>query len=321
MQQKRSIFGPLLLIATGVIWLLVKAGTIPVGNLWALTHVWPFLLIAAGVGILLRPYSSYTTILIDLLIIGGLVYAIVNAPKYKWDNPSLAFVGDGEIFMGPGEPGSGKVITKTYSDFDGFHAVEINYPAEVNIEQGKVESVTIEAEDNLLPYLNVEVQGGTLNIYYKKTGEKHINPTEPVIITITVKDLDEIDFSSAGKLTAKNLKADDLDVSLNGAGEMKLLDLDVKNLKVRLSGAGDLTVSGTADMLDVHISGVGSFNGEDLEAQTADVSLSGAGSATVWVAENLDASVSGVGSVSYYGDPSVSKNVSGVGSVKSLGDK
>ena len=50
MQQKRSLFGPLLLIAAGVIWLLIRAGTIPSSNLWALTYIWPFLLIAAGIG-------------------------------------------------------------------------------------------------------------------------------------------------------------------------------------------------------------------------------------------------------------------------------
>ena len=51
MQYPRSLFGPLLLIAIGAVWLLVKSGTIPAANLWALTHIWPFLLIAAGLGI------------------------------------------------------------------------------------------------------------------------------------------------------------------------------------------------------------------------------------------------------------------------------
>ena len=55
MEQKKSFFGPLLLIAAGVVWLLVRAGTVPPDNLWALTHIWPFLLIAAGIGLLLRP--------------------------------------------------------------------------------------------------------------------------------------------------------------------------------------------------------------------------------------------------------------------------
>ena len=42
MEQKRSLFGPLLLIAAGVVWLLVKSGTVPAGILWALTHIWRF---------------------------------------------------------------------------------------------------------------------------------------------------------------------------------------------------------------------------------------------------------------------------------------
>jgi hypothetical protein len=69
MEQKRSLFGPLLLIAAGVVWLLVKAGTIPSANLWALTHIWPYLLIAAGLGIMLRSYWKYTSIVLDVLII------------------------------------------------------------------------------------------------------------------------------------------------------------------------------------------------------------------------------------------------------------
>ena len=62
MEHRRSIFGPLLLIAAGTIWLLVKSGNIPASNLWALSHVWPFLLIAAGIGIILRPYWRFTSI-------------------------------------------------------------------------------------------------------------------------------------------------------------------------------------------------------------------------------------------------------------------
>ena len=77
MQQKRSLFGPLLLVAVGVIWLLIKSGTVPSANLWALTHIWPFLLIAAGLGIILRPYWQYTSVLLDVIIIGGAVLAIL----------------------------------------------------------------------------------------------------------------------------------------------------------------------------------------------------------------------------------------------------
>ena len=321
MEHKRSIFGPLLLIVAGVIWLLVKSGNIPSANLWALTHVWPFLLIAAGIGIILRPYWKFTNILLDIIIIGGLVAAIVYAPKFGWASPSMGFVtwdGNNANFSF-GERGSGNVKSQTREVSD-FHAIEVNYPAEVIVSQGKAVSIKVEAEDNLLPGLKTEVQNGTLNIFYK-SGGKNVNPTQAVKITIVVKNLDDIQFSSAGILTVNGLKTDKLNFGLDGAGKVTINDINTKSLKLNLNGAGSLSATGKADSLELNISGFGGFEGQDLHSQTANVNISGAGSATVWVSNTLDASVSGAGSVNYYGSATVTKTVSGVGSVNHAGNK
>jgi len=322
MENRRSIFGPLLLIAAGSIWLLVKSGNIPSANLWALTHVWPFLLIAAGVGIILRPYWKFTGVLLDILIIGGLVAAIVYAPKFGWATPAMGFASwDGnDVYLGPSDPSSGVMKTETRKVSD-FHALEIDYPAEVTITQGTAASVKIEAEDNVLPGLITQVKNGTLNISYKSKDGKHVNPTKVVKITIVVKELDDVEFSSAGELTINGLKTDKLDFSLNGAGKVTISDITTKALKLDLSGAGSLEATGTADDLDLNISGFGSFEGADLHSQTAKVNISGAGSASVWVDDELNANVSGAGSINYYGSASVSKDVSGVGSVNHKGNK
>jgi Putative auto-transporter adhesin, head GIN domain len=321
MEQRRSLFGPLLLIAAGVIWLLVKAGNIPAANLWALTHIWPFLLIAAGLGIILRSYWQYTSIVLDVLIIGGAILAILFAPQLGWSSPPMAFIGsEGDWFVGPGERGSGNVISQTreVSDFD---AVSISYPADVLIQQGSQESLEIEAEDNLLPHLKTQVRGGTLEIFYKRENGKHVNPTKMVKITIVVKDLTSVDFSSAGELTIDGLKTNNLDVSLSGAGNLKLDRVQLKELSVNLSGAGSMNASGTTEELDMNISGFGDFKGADLHSQVARVDISGAGSATVWVDDDLTAGISGAGSISYYGSASVTKQISGVGSVDHVGNK
>ena len=321
MQQKRSLFGPLLLIAAGVIWLLVKAGTIPSANLWALTHIWPFLLIAAGLGIILRSYWKYTSLVLDVLIIGGAFLAILYAPQLGWTSPSmLSMINNGESFIGPGVRGSGNVVSET-RDVSGFRAIEVDYPAEVFIKQGSQESLKVEAEDNLLPGLKTDVKNGVLQIFYKTEKGKHVNPTKTVRITVVVKDLADVDFSSAGELTVEKLKTDSLDVSLSGAGTLHLNDIQVKGLHVSLSGAGSATASGTADDLDLSISGFGDFNGAELQDRDARVHISGAGSATVWVEDELTAGISGAGSVSYYGDASVNKQISGVGDIRHIGNK
>jgi len=304
-----------------VIWLLVKSGTVPSANLWALTHIWPFLLIAAGLGIILRPYWKYTSIVLDVLIIGGALLAILYAPQLGWANPSMiSMFNTSEPFFGPGERGSGNVVTET-RDVQDFRAIEVDYPAQVFIKQGATESLELEAEDNLLPGLKTQVKDGVLEIFYKSENGKHVNPTKTVRITIVVKDLSEAQLTSAGELTIEKLKTNSLDVSLSGAGNLKLADIVVKALSVSLSGAGSMTASGTADDLDMNISGFGDFKGKDLHTKKANVDISGAGSATVWVDDDLSAEISGAGSISYYGSASVTRQISGVGGVNHLGNK
>jgi hypothetical protein len=320
MEQKRSLFGPLALIAAGAIWLLIQSGTIPSSNLWALTHIWPFLLIAAGIGLILRPFWSYSSILVDILIIGGLVMAIFFAPQMGWNRPSLmvAWSQNGEPFFGPGVRGSGNVIS-SIREVSSFDSIRIDYPTRVLISQGNAESLKVEAEDNLLAGLKTEVRNNELRIYYKSQDGEHVNPTKAVTITITVRDLNSIHFSSAGELIVNGLEADNLEVNLSGAGNVELNDISVRGLNINLSGAGSATASGSADDLSLNISGFGDFDGEDLEGQTADVNISGAGSATVWVEEELDATISGAGSVNYYGSPeNVRRQVNGVGGINRI---
>lgn len=317
-EKYRSIFFPLALIAAGIVWLLVSLGRIPSENLWALMHFWPFLLIAAGLGLMLRSFWAPARIILDVLVVGAAVLAIVFAPQLGWTTPGWNFGIDGNF--GGGTPGSGKVVTETREVQD-FLAVSIVYPAEVLIQQGKTESVKIEAEDNLIPQLSTAMENGTLVIRNKEIDwNKRVNPTKPVRITIMVKDLHELDFSSAGSVRIEKLATDELSISISGTGKLNIDQLNTRKLDCRLSGAGSVTATGAADDLKLVISGVGSFDGTDLASLTADARISGAGSATVHPKNELSASISGTGSIRYYGSPSVSQQISGLGSVNKIGE-
>ncbi|HKY54827.1 MAG TPA: DUF2807 domain-containing protein, partial [Anaerolineales bacterium] len=278
--NQRSLFWPLVLIATGVIWLLVSMNIIPAANLWALTYIWPYVLIALGVGLILRSYLPAAGWIISALVVIGAVAAVIYAPQLGWaGGPSMGLGPD----FGGGVSGSGNIESQT-REVQGFLGVSINYPAEVLIQQGKVESVKLEADDNLLPQLVTDVDNGILLIDNKEDRwSQRVNPTERVKITITVKDLNQIEFSSAGNVSVEDLKTDELSLHLNGVGEMTLNDLDVRQLEARLSGAGNIDANGTTQELDIRISGVGGFDAPKLESQVATVRISGAGSATVFV--------------------------------------
>ena len=84
--KERSIFWPLVMIAAGLLWLMIGMGIIPRANLWALTHTFPFLLIALGVGLILRSYWRFAGMLVSLLVVAGAVMAVIYAPQLGWDD-------------------------------------------------------------------------------------------------------------------------------------------------------------------------------------------------------------------------------------------
>lgn len=188
--------------------------------------------------------------------------------------------------------GSGNVKTES-RNVSGFQAVSLSGVGNLTIDENGTESLTVEAEDNLLPYIQTEVQGNRLVIGSKDNTS--LNPTKPINYRLTVKDLNSIDLSGAGKIT--------------GA------DINTPKLTVNVSGAGDITLTGKADSQEINLSGAGNYHGDNLMSKDVKITTSGAGSAVVQVSDTLDATVSGAGSVRYIGDPQVKQNVSGAGSV------
>jgi hypothetical protein len=321
--KDRSIFWPLVMIAAGVIWILIGIGTIPRANLWALSHTLPYLLIVLGFGLILRAYWRFAGMLVAVLVVAGAVLAVVYAPQLGWNDPpawgwNLWDIGPD---AGGAVAGSGVVRSESREVAD-FNAISIDYPAEVTIRQGSSESLEIEAEDNLLPQLIAEIRNGTLHLENSEQNwRERVHPNEPVLISITVVDLNRIQFPTAGKMLIEGLETDSLTVSVSGAGDVTLTDLVAGDFDVSLSGAGNIAADGESESLKLQISGLGNFNGGELQSQDAGIQISGAGSATVWVEDTLDASISGAGSIDYYGDPNVNERISGVGSVSKAGNK
>lgn len=214
-------------------------------------------------------------------------------------------------------PGSGHIQTET-RQVDSFEAIDLEYPAEVTIQQGEADTVVMEAEDNLLRQLSTEVSSGRLTVKTLETQWKaRVNPSQPVKITITVRNPTEIEFSApTGSLQANGLQAGTLSLVLSGAGQVRLNDVQVDVLDSVLSGAGDVQVTGTADEIQLLLSGAGNFNGADLMSHKATVEISGMGDAIVYVEAELAATITGAGSVKYFGEPRVEQTISGAGSVK-----
>ncbi len=214
--------------------------------------------------------------------------------------------------------GSGDV-TSEEREVSSFSELEFSGVGDVYIELGDVEALRIEAEDNLLEYIETEVRGDKLEIGIRD--RVNLQPEEPINFYLTVKTLDSIAVSGLGDIEAPAFEATRFSVDISGAGDVTLQDLTADKLVVSISGLGNLVVEdGTVGEQDVDISGAGDYEARDLESAEADVQLSGLGSATIWVTDYLNVEISGAGSVRYAGDPSVESSVSGLGDVEKLDD-
>lgn len=320
MERRISIFFPLALIAAGMLWIMVQIKLIQPSNLWALVYLWPFLLIAAGLGLIFRTYWKYFTLVTDVLVVGGAFLAVFFAAQLGWAHaPSYMLNGSG-YFVGPGERGSGKVITETREARD-FTRIHLSYPAQLTITQGANESLTITGDDNLVAGIRTQVADGVLEINFLEGHKLNITPSKPTKINVVVKDLIELTFDSAGEIQVEGLKTNFLKMTMDGAGALKLNEVQLKNLECNLNGVGSIEANGSADNVNITMQGLGNFNGDNLHIQTATINLDGMGSASVWADKTLKADVSGLGSVNYYGDAEVSKTVEGLGSINFKGKK
>jgi hypothetical protein len=317
-----NLFWPVIFIGAGILWIMLRQGTVSTTQLNTLVSLWPVLIVAAGVNLLLGRRLQWVNLLFGALVVAGMFYVVFNgqqlglAARSPWGMLGINVNSDGPVTQWVA--GSGKSIDETREISD-IEEIVLRGAGDLEIIQGSAPALVITAEDNLLQYIVTEQSGKRLTIG-TKPGIGFTN-SRPVHYRLTVKNLREVSVSGAASIDAANLTVSDLILDISGYGHANLSKIQAKSLELNISGSGNMDVSGSTERLDIAISGAGGFNGPDLKASDVSVEISGVGRAVVWATETLKPSVSGVGSVSYYGDPSLDENNSGLVNVHRIGSK
>lgn len=245
--------------------------------------------------------------------------------------------------------GSSTLVERVQAAPD-FHAVAASRGVGVII--GGTDQLVIEANDNLIDYLIVEVERGKLTI----TIDDKINVRNAhVIVKIPYNGkIDAIQGSSAASIrTEQALKADEMDIrlssaasldaalkaerctiQLSSAAEMKCVgdistcsitassaaemtaSLTVHALHANLSSSAELEISGSCETLNAQLSSAAELEAFKFEVRnTAKVTGSSGSSAFVNCAEALTAHASSGASICYKGDCRVDAHKSSGGSV------
>jgi Putative auto-transporter adhesin, head GIN domain len=197
---------------------------------------------------------------------------------------------------GLGVLGNGKVATDT-RQIGAFKRVSINSAVKATIGPG-TRSLTLRADENLLPLLETVIEGDTL-VVRVKYGEAIANSTA-LEATITNDVLEGVAASGAATVTAPVTATTTFPITASGASEVVLTNLSTTSLTIDASGASTVTVTGSATSGAVTASGASALH------LRVDAQVSGA----------LTGNASGASSVVITGNPTNSVAVSGASSVR-----
>jgi predicted small secreted protein len=231
--------------------------------------------------------------------------------------------------------GSGKMVKQSF-DLKDFDQIRIGTSGVLYLQQGNDFGLTVEADDNILPVLEIGVEKGVLTV--RTRPEVSRLQLETLIYRVTLPALSLLEISGSADVRAEDFSSDSLTIRINGSGNVTFAHLNAQSLAARLSGSGDLILpdvtaksmvaeindsgqmeaSGETESLTVRTSGSGELLAEKLKATIVDVEVNGSGNATVWAIDRLDVSISGSGDVRYLGLPELTEKISGGGELIAL---
>ncbi len=187
--------------------------------------------------------------------------------------------------------GSGKVITEKRV-VQAFEAVELSGGFRVDISVGDAPSLTITTDDNILPFIETNVEDGELSVRITKK----VRPSDANDLKITTPSLTKFTCRGAAKATIKGVTG--------------------TSFVVQVEGTGAMNATGSVDTLTLDVDGTGHIDALELEAKSVHVTLNGTGTVDVFAVEKLNVDLNGVGAVRYKGDPQVTQRIAGIGTVK-----
>ena len=159
--------------------------------------------------------------------------------------------------------GSGNVVEKDF-DVSGFKEVKLSGIGSLHIEQGETESLRVEAEDNLIPHLRIEVRQSQLILGVERG--VNLRPRKPLRFFLNARVLEEIKISGHGDIFTSNIKSKKLALLVSGSGDIEASDLDIEeDAYIKIGGSGNISVDELhASELEAVISGSGRIKAEEV---------------------------------------------------------
>jgi len=212
--------------------------------------------------------------------------------------------------------GNGQV-KKENREVSAFTSLTVGGAMDVQIAYGNSNSISVEADENLLPYIETSVENGKLTIKSKKN--INLKTKSKMVVHVSMTKIVSIQQSGSGNITGNGAFTNDgkTNISMSGSGNIQLGFDSFKDLDLSIAGSGNMDLkSGTTNNIEAKISGSGNIDCLSISSSNVSLKISGSGNVKVFANNSIDAKISGSGNIFYKGNATnIISKVSGSGKV------
>lgn len=198
-----------------------------------------------------------------------------------------------------------------------FTAVSCYGEYDVYLSQGSTYSLRIEADENLLSYIETTVENGVLSIRTKEGF--WLSAKDDMKVYISAPAYSSVSTFGSGNIISQSKlnNTSPIELEVSGSGDIKV-ELNAPEVVAGLSGSGNIQLTGETRTFKGSVAGSGEIKASDLKAENVTIDIAGSGSADVFASVKLDVDVAGSGDVRYRGGAQVSSDIAGSGTVKKV---
>ena len=200
--------------------------------------------------------------------------------------------------------GNGNVKTESRT-VSSYTAIDSRGSMNVEISYGESNTISVEADENLLPYIVTKVEGDKLLITTEKVG---ISSKNKLMVHVTMTKITGVMLSGSGNIMGSGQFSNDntTKLSVSGSGNMKLGFATFSSIDASVNGSGNMELTdGKTNAINASVSGSGNIGAYAVESKTVKAKVSGSGNVKVTASESLEAVSSGSGNVYYKGTATV----------------
>ena len=236
---------------------------------------------------------------------------------------------------------AGNVVTETYPIKSNYTAISVTNMIEVVLLDAPKNSIRVETDERLMPYLQIVVKNGVLVLNFddqrevERLRKRNLNLADTRVYvsargvdTFTASGMSEfeadmpiaastitISASGMSSIDFERVECKTFSLSISGKTEVDA-QLQADKCDLSVAGMSEVDLEGRTDRLLLRLSGMSEVSLDELHARTAEVYVSGMSEAEVNASESITGGVSGMSDLTTFGSANVNVSTSGGSSHK-----